>query len=86
MNISKIEQRVLHALAQGGEIRFERAGNGKLTEVHCFTHDGMVLMGCTLDVVGKLRRKRLIKSQSAKPYRISAMGRQVVRPQLNNRT
>jgi uncharacterized protein YjhX (UPF0386 family) len=39
-----------------------------------------------LDVVGKLRRKRLIKSQSAKPYRISALGRQVVRPQLNNRT
>ena len=86
MNISKQEQRVLHVLAQGGMIRFERGSNGKLTRVHCFTHDGMVLSDCTLDLVAKLKRKRLIVSRHSMPYRISATGRRMVRPQLNNRT
>ncbi|MEM1314536.1 MAG: YjhX family toxin, partial [Pseudomonadota bacterium] len=33
MNISKREQRVLHALAQGGEIRRLRGPNGKIVDV-----------------------------------------------------
>lgn len=86
MNISKQEQRVLHVLAQGGQIRFERGANGKLIEVDCFTHDGMVLSDCTLAIVSKLRRKRLIESRHSAPYRISALGRRSVRAQLNNRT
>ena len=86
MNISKQEQRVLHVLAQGGQIRFERGANGKLAEVDCFTHDGMLLSDCTLDMVAKLRRKRLIESRNSSPYRISALGRRSVRSQLNNRT
>jgi uncharacterized protein YjhX (UPF0386 family) len=43
MNISKNEQRVLHALAQGGQIRYLRSSNGRVVEVTCFTRDGMVL-------------------------------------------
>lgn len=85
MNISRQEQRVLHVLAQGGLIRFERGSNGRLTEVDCFTHDGSVLSDCTLDIVAKLRRKRLILSRNSSPYRISALGRKAVRSQLNNR-
>ncbi|NSY40059.1 YjhX family toxin [Leisingera sp. ANG59] len=86
MNISKLEQRVLHVLAQGGLIRFERGSNGKLLQVDCCTHDGMLLADCSLEVVSKLRRKRLIESRNSAPYRISALGRRSVRPQLNNRT
>lgn len=86
MNISKQEQRVLHVLAQGGRIRYERASNGKLTVVDCFTHDGCILSDCTLEIVAKLRRKRLIESRNSNPYRITELGRRSVRPQLNNRT
>ncbi|MDF0596919.1 YjhX family toxin [Psychromarinibacter halotolerans] len=86
MNISKIEQRVLHVLAQGGLIRFERASNGRLTDVDCFTHDGSVLSDCNLEIVRKLKRKRLIESRNSGPYRISDRGRRSVRAQPDNRT
>ncbi|MQQ07970.1 hypothetical protein GFB49_05850 [Epibacterium sp. SM1979] len=85
MNISKNEQRVLHALAQGGRIQYERAPNGRVTRVFCFTRDGMVLSNCTLEVFSKLRRKRLIESHCSSPYRISDKGRRSVRAQLDNR-
>ena len=86
MNISKIEQRVLHVLAQGGLIRFERSPNGKLARVDCYTHDGSVLSDCTLEIVSRLRRKRLIESRHSAPYRISALGRRSVRARPDNRT
>lgn len=86
MNISKEEQRVLHVLAQGGLIHYTRAANGKLVEADCFTHDGSRLVGCTLAVVARLRRKRLIASESSRPYRISKAGRRAVRSQPDNRT
>jgi uncharacterized protein len=86
MNISKEEQRVLHVLAQGGLIRFRRAANGKLVETDCFTHDGFRLVGCSLAVVARLRRKRLIESKDSNPYRISEAGRRAVRSQADNRT
>lgn len=86
MNISKKEQRVLHALAQGGLIRYRRTANGKLMETDCFTHDGSRLVGCTLEVVARLRRKRLIASKNSHPYRISEAGRRAVRSQPDNRT
>lgn len=86
MNISKQEQRVLHALAQGGLIRYLRAANGKLVQADCFTHDGSRLVDCTLAVVAQLRRKRLIASRNSNPYRISGPGRRAVRSQPDNRT
>lgn len=85
MNISRSEQRVLHVLAQGGYVRHERAANGRILEVICFSRDGHVLADCTLEVFAKLRQKRFIASNASKPYRISELGRRSVRSQLNNR-
>lgn len=85
MNISREEQRVLHVLAQGGMIRNSRSPGGKILEAICLTHDGAVLADCTLDVVRRLRRKRLIASRASGPYRISALGRRMVRAQTDNR-
>lgn len=85
MNISKAEQRTLHALAQGGAIRFERAANGKLTSADCFTREGHRLTDCTLSTVRRLVKRGLIQSRSGAPYRISRKGREAVRPQLDNR-
>lgn len=85
MNISRSEQRVLHVLAQGGYIRHERGGNGRIIDVLCFTRDGHLLADCTPDVFAKLRRKRLIESRASSPYRISDRGRRSVRAQSDNR-
>ena len=86
MNISRKEQRVLHVLAQGGHIRHQRGPNGRITDADCFTHDGFLLVDCTVEIIAALRRKRLIESRDSGPYRISALGRRAVRSQANNRT
>jgi uncharacterized protein YjhX (UPF0386 family) len=85
MNISRGEQRVLHELAKGGLIRHYRDDRGHIHMVECVTRDGFILSDCDLAVFGKLRRKRLIESHAGSPYRISRLGREVVRPQLDNR-
>ena len=84
MNISKTEQRVLHALAQGGEIRHHRDGR-HVVAVECYTREGYLLVGVSLELFGRLRRRGLIGSRSGGPYRISAKGLSSVRSQANNR-
>lgn len=85
MNISKHEQRVLHELALGGAIHYRRNSNGKIQEVICYTRDGHVLTDCTLAVFTRLKKRRFIKSQNGKPYRVSRLGVVSVRAQLNQR-
>lgn len=85
MNISKHEQRVLHVLAQGGAISFNRASNGKVQAVTCFSRDGHVLADCTLRLFSRLRKRRFIKSSGGKPYRITKAGIVAVRAQQDNR-
>ncbi|HUO98433.1 MAG TPA: YjhX family toxin [Rhizomicrobium sp.] len=85
MNISKVEQRALHVLAQGGHIRHQRDEAGHIVEVICFTRDGYGLADCTLAIFRKLKSKRLIESRNGGPYHISRRGRLAVRPQADNR-
>ncbi len=86
MNISKHEQRVLHALAQGGRIVHRRCPDtGKIVEVDCFTREGWRLGDCRLGVFARLKRRQLIASQGGAPYRISRRGLEAVRSQLDNR-
>jgi uncharacterized protein len=85
MNISRLEQRVLHVLAQGGRIDYDRGPNGRIIDVLCVTQDGMILSDCTPEIVSRLKRKRLIASRNSQPYRISDLGRRCVRAQPDNR-
>jgi uncharacterized protein YjhX (UPF0386 family) len=85
LNISKTEQRVLHALAQGGAIHHRRCAEGRIVAADCFTRDGLVLADCTLGLFRKLKRRGLIASREGQPYRITRAGLEAVRAQLDNR-
>jgi hypothetical protein len=85
LNISKSQQRTLHALARGGRIVIERDAAREIIAAYCLTHDGWTLSDCTLEVFKSLKRKRLIASQGGQPYRISRQGLLHLRSQLDNR-
>lgn len=85
MNISRAEQRTLHALAQGGGIVLVRDENGGLVRADCFTRDGFRLTDCTLSVWRKLKKKGLIASRGGGPYRVNRDGLARMRSQLDNR-
>ncbi|HEX4197273.1 MAG TPA: YjhX family toxin [Caulobacteraceae bacterium] len=86
MNISKSQQRTLHALAQGGRIVLERDARGDPIAADCLTHTGFVLPDCTLAVFKALKRRRLIMSRDGGPYRITREGLVRLRSQGDNRT
>lgn len=84
MNISKNEQRVLHALAQGGNIRHERDG-GRIVAVECFNREGHRLAEFAVPIFNRLRQRGFIASCGGQPYRITRAGLGAVRAQLDNR-
>lgn len=85
MNISKPQQRTLHALAQGGAILIERDDRGALIDAECVTREGWRLSDCDLAVFKALKQKRLIASREGGPYRITRAGLLSLRAQLDNR-
>ena len=85
MNISRAEQRTLHAMAQGGAIVLERDVDGRILRADCFTRDGFVLTDCNLSVWKKLKTKGLIASIGGGPYRVNRDGLARLRSQLDNR-
>lgn len=86
MNISKPQQRTLHALARGGHIALERDQRGTIVTAECFTREGWRLADCTLGVFKALKRHRLIMSRDGGPYQITRDGLLRLRPQPDNRT
>lgn len=85
LNISKPQQRTLHALAQGGRIELERDDDGRIVSADCITRDGWALTDCDIGVFQSLKKKRLIASQNGGPYRITRQGLSNLRAQLDNR-
>lgn len=85
MDISKNEQRVLHALAQGGRIALLRNEAGKVTGLEFFNREGWLMSNCSLVLFRKLKAKKAIKSQGGQPYRITKRGLELVRSEYDNR-
>jgi uncharacterized protein YjhX (UPF0386 family) len=85
MDISRDEQRVLHTLAQGGNIHVLKDDNGRIGAVECYNRDGWLMSQCTLTLFQKLRRKKAIRSENSGPYRITRRGLELVRAELDNR-
>ena len=85
MNISRAEQRTLHALAQGGRILLERDEQGRIIAARCFTREGWVLDGCNLEQWRSLKRKGVIRSRNGGPYVVNRDGLSRLRSQLDNR-
>ena len=84
MDISREEQRVLHALAQGGAIHALKTESGKINGIELYSRDGW-LMPCTLGMFKKLKNKKAIASSDGRPYRITGRGLELVRAELTNR-
>lgn len=85
MNISKHEQRTLHALAQGGRIVHRKDHRGDIVEIDCLTREGWRLQDCDIATFQKLRRRRFIISRNGGPYHITREGLMAVRAQADNR-
>jgi uncharacterized protein len=85
MDISRDEQRVLHALAQGGSIAALKDERGKIVAFEFLNRDGWLMSGLTPLLFSRLKSKKAIKSQGGRPYRITRRGLELVRSQLDNR-
>lgn len=84
MDISRAEQRILHLLAQGGHIQFQKDGK-RISRVECFTRDGWRYPDFDVELFRKLKRRKTIISRNGGPYRITKRGLTLVRSQLDNR-
>ena len=76
---------MLHALAQGGEIRPIKCGRGRIRDVQCLNREGWALPGVDLALFRKLKRRKTIGSRAGQPYRITRRGLELVRSQHDNR-
>lgn len=85
MDISRSEQRVLHALAQGGMIVALKSDNGKISALEFYNRDGWLMPDLGTGLFRKLKAKKAIASSGGRPYRITRRGLELVRSEFNNR-
>jgi len=85
MDISRDQQRVLHALAQGGHLLPLKDRRGRIGSLELYNRDGWRLPEPSALIFRKLRRLRAIASSDGGPYRITKRGLELVRSQLDNR-
>jgi uncharacterized protein YjhX (UPF0386 family) len=85
LDISRDEQRVLHALAQGGRIALLKNEAGKVTGLEFFNREGWLMSNCSLVLFKKLKARKAIKSSGGQPYRITRRGLELVRSEYDNR-
>jgi uncharacterized protein YjhX (UPF0386 family) len=85
MNVSKREQRTLHALAQGGIVVLKRDDRGDIARADCLTREGWALTDCDVALFKRLKRRGFIASRGGGPYRITRDGLLCLRSQLDNR-
>ncbi len=85
MDISRAEQRILHALAQGGSLHLVRDETGHVVTVQGYTRDGWAMSGITIAIFRKLKRKDAIASRGGRPYQITRRGLELVRSEVDNR-
>jgi uncharacterized protein len=85
MDISRDEQRVLHALAQGGRLLLIKNSAGRIDRFELYTRDGWLLPVVTPELFRKLKRRRAIASHDAGPYQITRRGLELVRSEFDNR-
>lgn len=85
MDISRAEQRILHALAQGGSLHLIRNETGQIVSIEGYTRDGWAMSGVTLALFRKLKRKDAIASRGGRPYAITRRGLELVRSEVDNR-
>ena len=85
MDISRDEQRVLHALAQGGLIKPLKTAKGRIEGLELYNRDGWRMPFLTVLLFKKLQRKKAIKSENGQPYRITRRGLELVRSEFDNR-
>lgn len=79
MNISRLERRVLHALALGGRILLLRDDDARVIDIECYTREGWVMSDCSLDMFKRLRARKLVASSGGGPYRITRLGLEALR-------
>jgi uncharacterized protein YjhX (UPF0386 family) len=85
LDISRDEQRVLHALAQGGRIVALKDERGRISAIECYNREGWLMPQTGLTIFKKLKRKRAIASRQGEPYRITRRGLELVRSEVDNR-
>jgi uncharacterized protein YjhX (UPF0386 family) len=85
VDISKDEQRILHALAQGGQLLLSKSSAGRIIKVDGITRDGWRMPAISPRLFRKLKAKRAIASRAGGPYRITRRGLELVRSQPDNR-